>query len=202
MAIDAGGVLGSRPTVGIVRTAANDLRCIGQALDAGAAGVIVPMIENAEAAREAVRNAKYPPLGRRSYGPMRSELRRGPDLAVVNDTALVAVMIETAAGLEHVEEIAAAPGVDALYVGPYDLTLAIGGGNPDDPAAVGRATPRCNASRVPDTVRARPWASRPTTETPQRAWPLASTSSASRATWFTSSRSRSRTWTAPAGPEL
>lgn len=136
MAIDAGGVLGPRPTVGLVRTAANDLRCIGQALDAGAAGVIVPMIDDAEAARAAVRNAKYPPLGCRSYGPMRAELRRGPDLGVVNDTTLVAVMIETAAGLDHVEEIAAVPGVDALYVGPYDLTLAVGGADPDDPAAV------------------------------------------------------------------
>ncbi|WP_031470239.1 HpcH/HpaI aldolase family protein [Sciscionella sediminilitoris] len=127
LAIDAGGVLGPRPTVGLVRTAANELRCIGQALDAGAAGVIVPMIDDAEAAREAVRNAKYPPLGRRSYGPMRAELRRGTDLAVVNETTLVAVMIETAAGLENVEEIATVPGVDALYVGPYDLTLAVGG---------------------------------------------------------------------------
>lgn len=136
MAIDAGGVLGPRPTVGLVRAAANDLRCIGQALDAGAAGVIVPMIDDAAAAREAVRHARYPPLGRRSYGPMRSELRRGPDLAAVNDATLVAVMIETAAGLENVAGIAAVPGVDALYVGPYDLTLAIGGGSPDDLAAV------------------------------------------------------------------
>ncbi|MCR6486704.1 aldolase/citrate lyase family protein [Amycolatopsis sp. OK19-0408] len=126
LAIDAGGGLGPRPTVGLVRTAANDPRCVGQALDAGAAGVIVPMIDDAEAARAAVRHAKYPPQGRRSYGPMRAELRRGPDLAVVNDTTLVAVMIETASGLEHVEEIAAVPGVDALYVGPYDLALAIG----------------------------------------------------------------------------
>ncbi|MGW5745339.1 HpcH/HpaI aldolase family protein [Amycolatopsis sp. NPDC003861] len=126
MAIDAGGGLGPRPTIGLVRTAENDPRCIGQALDAGAAGVIVPMIDNAGAARAAVRSAKYPPLGRRSYGPMRAELRRGPDLAVVNDTTLVAVMIETASGLENVEEIAGVDGVDALYVGPYDLALAIG----------------------------------------------------------------------------
>lgn len=136
MAIDAGGTLGPRVTVGLVRTAANDLYCIGQALDAGAAGVIVPMIDDAEAAREAVRNSKYPPLGRRSYGPMRAQLRRSGDLARANDTTLVAVMIETASGLEHVEEIAAVPGVDALYVGPYDLTIAVGGGDPDDPSAV------------------------------------------------------------------
>ncbi len=135
IAIDAGGVLGPRPTLGLVRTAANDLTCIGQALDAGAAGVIVPMIDDADAARNAVRNAKYPPAGRRSYGPMRAELRRGPDLAAVNDETLVAVMIETAAGLDNVEEIAAVDGVDALYVGPYDLTLAVGGGDPSDPAA-------------------------------------------------------------------
>lgn len=135
MAIDAGGVLGPRSTVGLVRGAANDLHCIGQALDAGAAGVIVPMIDDAAAAREMVRNAKYPPLGRRSYGPMRAELRREPDLALVNDTTLVAAMIETAGGLENVDEIAAVEGVDALYIGPYDLTIAVGGGHPDDPSA-------------------------------------------------------------------
>ena len=136
VAIDAGGGLGPRPTVGLVRVAENGLRCIGQALDAGAAGVIVPMVNNATEAEAAVCNAKYPPLGKRSYGPMRSELRRSRDLARVNATTLIAVMIETAEGLENVEEIAAVPGVDALYVGPYDLTLTVGGGNPDDPKAM------------------------------------------------------------------
>ncbi|MFW0795905.1 aldolase/citrate lyase family protein [Gordonia sp. CPCC 205515] len=136
IAIDAGAGLGPTPTIGLVRTSANDLTCIGQALDAGAAGVIIPMIDDADAAREAVRNAKYPPMGRRSFGPMRGELRRGSDLAVVNDETLVAVMIETAAGLENVEEIAAVDGLDALYVGPYDLTLAVGGAHPSDPASV------------------------------------------------------------------
>lgn len=129
--------LGPTPTVGLVHTSGNDLTCIGQALDAVAAGVIVPMIDDAAAAADAVRNAKYPPLGRRSFGPMLAELRRSPDLAEVNADTLVAVMIETADGLANVEQIAAVDGADALYVGPYDLTLAVGGGDPFDSAATG-----------------------------------------------------------------
>ncbi|MGV9709789.1 HpcH/HpaI aldolase family protein [Gordonia sp. NPDC003424] len=146
MAIDAGSTLGSQRTFGLVRTRSNDHACIGQALDAGAVGVIVPMVDDAHAAADAVRNAKYPPYGRRSFGPMRAELRLGPDLGTVNDSTLVVVMIETAAGLANVEEIAAVDGVDALYVGPYDLTLAMGGGDPSDPLAEG---PRAEAlSRI------------------------------------------------------
>jgi 2-keto-3-deoxy-L-rhamnonate aldolase RhmA len=134
LATDAGARLGEVDTVGLVRAAANDLTWIGQALDAGACGIIVPLVNSAADAAEAVRNVRYAPYGNRSYGPMRSQLRVGPVPAEANDSNVVIVMIETVEGLAHVEEIAAVPGVDALYVGPSDLALAVGAAYPGDPS--------------------------------------------------------------------
>lgn len=134
LATDAGSSLGTSVTVGLVRAAANDLTWIGHALDAGAAGIIVPLVNSAADAARAVTNSRYAPLGNRSYGPMRSQLRIGPVPAEVNEAVVVIVMIETADGLANVEEIAAVPGVDALYVGPSDLTLALGATVPGEAA--------------------------------------------------------------------
>ncbi|WZH38324.1 MAG: aldolase/citrate lyase family protein [Microbacterium enclense] len=106
------------------RSAAPDL--IGRALDAGAAGVIVPLIDSAEQARAVVEAARFPPLGRRSFGPIRSPFGEEDDLTAANDGVCVVVMIETAAALDDVEAIAAVPGVDMLFVGPFDLSLALG----------------------------------------------------------------------------
>ncbi|QXG75335.1 hypothetical protein KUM42_16095 [Modestobacter sp. L9-4] len=128
-AIDAGG--GAVPWV---RVEANDPTYIGKALDAGASGVIVPLVDDAAQAAAAVAAAKYPPLGRRSYGPMRSGLRVGPTPAEANDTTLVFAMIETPEGLANVAEICATPGLDGVYVGPSDLCIAVGGAFPNDPA--------------------------------------------------------------------
>jgi 2-keto-3-deoxy-L-rhamnonate aldolase RhmA len=129
LAIDAG-----QTSAGLVRVEANDITPIGKALDAGAAGIIVPLVDTAEDAASAVRSAKYPPHGRRSYGPMRSSLRIGPVPADANDTTIVLAMIETPDGLANVEAIAATPGLDGLYVGPSDLCIAVGGAYPGDPA--------------------------------------------------------------------
>ncbi|WGW11557.1 aldolase/citrate lyase family protein [Saxibacter everestensis] len=129
MAVDAGG-----KSVGMVRVEENGVTPIGHALDAGAAGVIVPLVNSADEAAAAVSAAKYPPLGIRSYGPMRSGLRVGPTPADANDLTVVLVMIETPQGLENVEEICATPGLDGVYVGPSDLCLAVGGAFPGDPA--------------------------------------------------------------------
>ncbi|GAS91388.1 HpcH/HpaI aldolase family protein [Mycolicibacterium brisbanense] len=128
-AIDASG-----SAVGLVRVEANDATAIGRALDAGAAGVIVPMVNTAEEAAAAVAAATYPPAGIRSYGPMRSQLRIGPVPAEANRDTVVLAMIETAGGLAHVEEICRVPGLDGVYVGPSDLRLAIGGATSSDPA--------------------------------------------------------------------
>jgi 4-hydroxy-2-oxoheptanedioate aldolase len=129
MAVDA-----AARAVGLVRVEANEPATIGHALDAGAGGVIVPLVSSPAEAEAAVRAARYPPHGVRSFGPMRSGLRIGPDPAVSNDAVVVLAMIETAAGLAEVAEIAATPGLDGLYIGPNDLRLALGGATPDDPA--------------------------------------------------------------------
>ncbi|WP_329101758.1 aldolase/citrate lyase family protein [Micromonospora sp. NBC_01699] len=127
-AIDAGG-----GSVGLVRVGANDPYHIGQALDAGAAGVIVPLVDSVDDAVAAVASATYPPHGVRSYGPMRSALRVGPLPAEANASVACLAMIETAAGLANVERICTVPGLTGVYVGPSDLCLAVGGAYPGDP---------------------------------------------------------------------
>jgi 4-hydroxy-2-oxoheptanedioate aldolase len=129
MAVDAGG-----GSVGLVRVESSDATAIGRALDYGAGGVIVPMIDTAEQAAGAVSAARYPGTGRRSYGPMRSALRIGPNPAEADESVLVIAMIETPQGLADVERICATPGLDGVYVGPSDLCLAVGGRYPGDPA--------------------------------------------------------------------
>ncbi|HVW44314.1 MAG TPA: aldolase/citrate lyase family protein [Amycolatopsis sp.] len=113
-------------TTPLVRVAANDPVLIGRALDAGAEGVIVPMVESAEDARRAAAAAHYPPEGMRSWGPTRSAFGLGPDPATVNREVLCLVMIETAAGVAKAGEIAAVPGVHGVYVGPGDLAVSLG----------------------------------------------------------------------------
>jgi len=127
MAIDA-----AHGPAGIVRVEANNAAVIGQALDAGARGVIVPLVNTAEEAAAAVAAARYKGGGR-SYGPMRSGLRVGPTPAEADAAILVLVMIETAEGLANVEQIAAVEGVDGVYIGPSDLALALGARVPNDP---------------------------------------------------------------------
>jgi 4-hydroxy-2-oxoheptanedioate aldolase len=128
-AIDASG-----SAVGLVRVEANDMTAIGRALDAGAAGVIVPLVNTAEEAAKAVAAATYPPNGIRSYGPMRSQLRIGPRPADADRDTVVLAMIETPQGLANVEAICGVDGLDGVYVGPSDLRLAVGGAHPHDPA--------------------------------------------------------------------
>ncbi|GAB6903433.1 HpcH/HpaI aldolase family protein [Kineosporia succinea] len=128
-AIDAGG-----QSAGVIRVGQNGPADIGRALDAGARAVIVPLVNTAQDAADAVAATRYPPLGIRSYGPMRSMLRIGPVPAEANESVAVLAMIETPQGLANVEEIAATPGIDGLYVGPSDLTLSIGGATSTDPA--------------------------------------------------------------------
>jgi 4-hydroxy-2-oxoheptanedioate aldolase len=110
----------------VVRVGANDPLLIGRALDAGAAGVIVPLVDTADEAAQAVRGCRYPPHGARSFGPNRATLvMNSLDPRVVEDVACI-VMVETAQGLANVEAIAAARGLDAILVGPSDLALGLG----------------------------------------------------------------------------
>ena len=176
MAVDAG-----HRAVGVVRVGANDQYLIGRALDAGAVAVIVPLIDNAEQAAQAIRYTRYAPTGVRSYGPMRSALRIGPNPAEAHEQVAVLAMIETADGLANVEEICAVPGLAGVYIGPYDLRISLGGSTPTDPALDDCV--RGSVATGPRGSGVRPgWplASTRTTATPlPSGWPKASPSSRS-----------------------
>jgi 2-keto-3-deoxy-L-rhamnonate aldolase RhmA len=111
----------------VVRVPFCDFAAIGAALDAGAGAVIVPQIDSPAEARRAVAATFYPPVGERSWGQL-GRIWGGSTLTVedANSSTTCAVMIESAAALEAVEEIAAVDGVDQLFVGPYDLSLTLG----------------------------------------------------------------------------
>ncbi|EAU82088.1 HpcH/HpaI aldolase/citrate lyase family protein [Coprinopsis cinerea okayama7 len=103
---------------------------IKYALDAGADGVLVPMVSTAAKAREVVQEAKFPPQGRRGFGSPFTHTLWGlstPDyLASANHSSLVIVQIETKEAVDNVEEIANVEGIDALFIGPYDLSISLG----------------------------------------------------------------------------
>jgi 4-hydroxy-2-oxoheptanedioate aldolase len=109
----------------LVRVSKNDATLIGLLADAGADGVIVPMVSTVDEAAAAVAAVHYPPRGIRSYGPMRPDLPMR-DLQAMAARVSIFVMIETEEGLANVEEIAAVPGVAGIYVGPSDLSIALG----------------------------------------------------------------------------
>ena len=116
------------PAVPLVRVSWNQPGEVMRALDAGAYGVICPMINDATEAAQFVQACRYPPHGYRSSGPTRAAIYGGADYhACANDEMLAFAMIETAAGLANVEAICATPGLDGIYIGPSDLSLAIGG---------------------------------------------------------------------------
>jgi 4-hydroxy-2-oxoheptanedioate aldolase len=114
-------------TPAFVRVRWNEAGEIMKALDAGAQGVIVPMVNSAEEARQAVGASRYPPDGYRSWGPIRAALDV-PEYtpASANRRTVVAIMIETPEGVAHADEILSVPGIDAVYVGPADLAVGMG----------------------------------------------------------------------------
>lgn len=123
-------------TVPFVRVAWNEPADIMRALDLGAYGIIVPLVNNAEEAAKAVAACRYPPVGMRSSGPVRAAHYGGAGYqAAANDEIVVMAMIETKEGIENLEAICATPGLDAVYIGPADLSYALGleprGDNPD-----------------------------------------------------------------------
>lgn len=115
-----------RPITALVRVLRNDPGLIGQALDAGAEGVIVPMVNSVEDARAAAAACRYQPDGVRSWGPTRATFGLGTDPATVNGAVLCLAMVETREGVAHVEEIMRTPGIDGAYVGPADLAVSMG----------------------------------------------------------------------------
>lgn len=110
--------------VPLARVPWNEAGSVMKVLDAGAMGVICPMINSAAEAAQFVSYLRYPPLGQRSFGPTRAAFAYGGyDTSAANDQILAVAMIETQAGVDNLEEIAATPGLDGLYIGPSDLTL-------------------------------------------------------------------------------
>lgn len=134
----------------IVRVAENSALAIGTALDAGAEGVMVPMIESAEQARHALQWSRYPPQGRRSGGGVRplqdfpAYLQGAADIAVI-------VMIETAAGLAKADAIARVRGLDMVFVGTGDLglSLQVAGSDPRHAQACARIKRACDKASLP-----------------------------------------------------
>jgi 2-dehydro-3-deoxyglucarate aldolase/4-hydroxy-2-oxoheptanedioate aldolase len=102
---------------------------IATALDAGSRGIMAPMLESADEARLLVESAKFPPVGRRGFGViMRDELEGGPAAMAerANRENLVIAQIESPAGIENADAIVGVPGVDIVWLGQFDLTLALG----------------------------------------------------------------------------
>ena len=112
--------------VPLVRIPFGDYGMAQRALDAGAMGVVFPMVNTPELARTAVDCCRYPPLGERSFGPIRSKFNLGTDPAWVNSQILCLVQIETRQSMSSLDSILAVEGVDGVYVGPADLALSHG----------------------------------------------------------------------------
>ena len=105
----------------------NDPAQLMKILDAGAYGVICPMVNTRAEAEALVRACKYPPRGYRSWGPVRASIYAGADYGDhANDDIVVMPMIETAEAMKNLDDILSVPGVDGVYVGPSDLSLALG----------------------------------------------------------------------------
>lgn len=116
------------PVAPLVRVPWREPGIVMKALDAGAVGIICPMIDTAEEAAEFASFMRYPPRGTRSYGPTRAAVAYGGYGTKANEEVLAFAMIETKAGLRNVEAIASTPGIDGLYVGPSDLALGTSDG--------------------------------------------------------------------------
>ncbi len=110
----------------LTRVANNVPWMIGKALDAGALGIIVPMVEDGADAAAAVAACRFAPSGTRSYGPTRAQVFDKRETARDYEDVICFVMIETERALANVDEIARTPGLDGIYVGPSDLALALG----------------------------------------------------------------------------
>jgi len=123
-------------TVPIVRVPWNEPGIIMKSLDAGAYGVIIPMVNSRAEAEAAASACRYAPQGTRSYGPGRAVLYAGRDyFPKANETVLCICMIETRQALDNLDAIISTPGVDAVYVGPSDLSVSLGlPPNYDNPA--------------------------------------------------------------------
>jgi len=119
--------ISTTPTMPIVRVPWLEPGIVMKVLDAGAYGVICPMINTREEAQRLVSYTHYPPRGSRSFGPVRALLYGGADYPQhANDTIVTFAMIETRQALDNLDGILSVEGLDAIYIGPSDLALGLG----------------------------------------------------------------------------
>ncbi len=150
----------SYDTAPIVRVPWNDPVLVKPVLDAGAAGVIIPMVRSADDVARAVASTLYPPAGERGYGPKRPGehgRRSGKEFCrAANDAMIVIVQIEHKDAVECIDEIVAVPGLTAVVVGPNDLSSSMGyTGEPRHPnvlETIGHVFDRANAAGVPPGI--------------------------------------------------
>jgi len=140
----------------VVRVATSEEVPIKKALDIGAAGVIAPMVNSAEQARRVVRLAKYAPAGTRGVGLGRAQghgMRFGEYVEQANEQTAVIVQAEHVEAVNHIETIVEVDGVDAVLVGPYDLSASLGRmgnvGHPEVIAAIEHVTEACRGVGMP-----------------------------------------------------
>jgi len=110
----------------LVRTWGKDSGLIGKVLDMGAHGIMAPHVDSAERASEIVQQARFAPRGGRGFSPLCRFDALPQPLAALNEATFVVVQIEGRKALENAAEIAAVPGIDVVFVGPYDLALSLG----------------------------------------------------------------------------
>jgi 4-hydroxy-2-oxoheptanedioate aldolase len=119
--------LQSTPAMPVVRAPWLDPAPLMKILDAGAQALICPMVNTREDAQRLVAYTHYAPRGGRSFGPVRAGLVHGADYATAaNDNVVVFAMIETAQALDNLDAICSVEGLDAVYIGPSDLSLSLG----------------------------------------------------------------------------
>jgi 2-keto-3-deoxy-L-rhamnonate aldolase RhmA len=140
----------------IVRVPNNEPILIAKALDTGAGGVIVPHVNSAAEARAAVQAARYPPTGARSIGAARAQgygARLADAIAHDNEQMLVVAQVEHIDAVRAIDEIVRVPGVDAIFVGPFDLSASMGKPGeiaaPDVQQAIGLVVAACAARSLP-----------------------------------------------------
>lgn len=141
----------------------NEPGVIGRVLDAGAMGVIIPMVNTVEQAERAVSACRYAPAGARSFGPVRAARVNGPEYhSTANERVACIPMIETVEALSNLDAILSVPGIDAVYVGPADLSLTLGlapQGDHDDAsfnAALAKVVSACNRRGIVAGIHANP----------------------------------------------
>ncbi|SNB77145.1 4-hydroxy-2-oxoheptanedioate aldolase [Arboricoccus pini] len=138
-----------------VRVPSLESGIVGKMLDAGAYGIICPMVNTREQCEYFVRSCRYAPVGHRSMGPVRATMYGGPDYATyANETVIAMAMIETREAMDNLDEILSTPGLDAIFVGPSDLSVSMGykpGFDPRFPevyAAIERVAEACKRHGV------------------------------------------------------